>query len=104
MKITNIEFEFSEWAEGFDPEDANADVYFELEDHTLWCAAFFTYKNLETLTENYRQSGECLSGEYFCADKPIFISRLDKELIAEVLDDIVSREKDLSAVFTKVGK
>ena len=38
----------------------------------------------------------------FIADKPIFISAMNKELIISVLGDIIANETDLSSVFTKV--
>lgn len=100
--MTDIWYEFDTWQDGFDETDANADVHFTLEDGTRWCAAFYTYRNLQSLAEKNRQSGECLSGAYFCADKPIFIERLRKDLIVSVLEEIIRHETDLFAVFTPV--
>lgn len=100
MKIVKIWYEFDEWAAEFDPNDANADVCFVLEDGTMWCAAFYTYRYLMTLAAKKRQSGECLSGSYFAADKPIFIEKMTKETIIAVLNDLLQTESELSAVFT----
>lgn len=102
MKITKIWFEFDEWANGYDEDDENADVHFELSDGSRWCAEFFTYRNLYSLSEKNRNTGENLSGQYFTADKPIFISVMNKELIISVLNDIIANYTDLSSVFTRI--
>ena len=103
MNIKKIWFEFDEWEDGFNEDDENADVHFELDDGSKWCAEFYTYQNLISISEKNRQTGECLSGEYFYAEKPIFISKMDKELIISVLNDIINTESDLSSVFTKIN-
>ena len=100
--ITKIWFEFDEWTDKHDEDDENADVHFELADGSKWCASFYTYRNLFSLSEKNRNTGENLSGKYFIADKPIFISSINKELIISVLNDIIANETDLSSVFTKV--
>ena len=101
MNITKIWYEFDAWSDGYDENDGNADVHFALEDGSEWCAAFYTYQNLRSLSEKNRATGELLAGRYFYADKPIFIEKLDKELIAAVLQDLLENEPDLSAVFTR---
>ncbi len=101
MRIRNIWFEFEEWDSGY---DENTDVHFELDDGTRWCAQFFTYRNLLSLSEENRNTGECLCGSYFYAHKPIFISKINKEMITSVIEDIIRCEADLSAVFTKADE
>ncbi|MDE6519547.1 MAG: hypothetical protein K2K91_03675 [Ruminococcus sp.] len=103
MEIKNIWFEFETWADGYNEYDANSDVYFELDDGTKWSATFFTYKNLFNLSKKNQLTGECLAGQYFYADKPIFISKMSKQLIISVLNDIIQTETDLSCVFTKIS-
>ena len=100
--IAKIWFEFDEWLDKYDEDDVNADVYFELTDGTKWCASLYTYQNIFSLSEKNCNTGENLSGKYFIADKPIFISAMNKELIISVLNDIIANETDLSSVFTKV--
>ncbi len=102
MKIQNIWFEFEEWANGYNETDENSDVHFELEDGSKWCASFFTYQNLLSLARKNQQTGEHLSGQYFYTDKPIFIAKMEKELIISVLSDIIQHEQDLSSIFTKI--
>lgn len=102
MEIREIWFEFEAWAEGYDENDAISDVHFELNDGTKWCATFLTYQALLSLAKKNQATGECLCGRYFYADKPIFISKLNKELIISVLHDIIQTETDLSFVFTEI--
>ncbi|MEE5991714.1 MAG: hypothetical protein V3G42_00580 [Oscillospiraceae bacterium] len=102
IKIQNIWFEFDEWADGYDEIDENSDVCFELEDGSKWCASFLTYQNLLSLAKKNQQTGELLSGQYFYADKPIFIAKMEKRLIISILHDIIQHEPDLSSVFTKI--
>lgn len=103
MEIKNIWFEFEAWADGYNENDENSDVYFELNDGTKWCATFITYKNLLSISDKNMATGECLSGQYFYADKPIFISKMNKNLIMSVLDDIIQTETDLYCIFTKIN-
>ena len=81
MEIKNIWFEFEVWEDGYNEDDENSDVCFELSDGTKWCATFITFQNLLSLSKKNQKTGECLSGQYFYADKPIFISKMNKELI-----------------------
>ncbi|MCM1578573.1 MAG: hypothetical protein NC078_07250 [Ruminococcus sp.] len=88
-EIFGLWYEFDEWAEEFDRSSESADVHFTVKGGGRWCASFFTYGFLEKYAEKCRVTGECLGGKYFLADRPVFIERLDRELIAEVLADIV---------------
>lgn len=103
MEIKNIWYEFETWADGYDEYDENSDVVFELSDGTKWCATFFTYKNLLSISKKNQVTGEFLSGRYFLADKPVFISEMKKDTIISVLNDIIRTEKDLSRVFTRIN-
>jgi len=103
MTIRNIWFEFDEWAEPFDERDVNADVHFDLPDGTRWCASFFTYQNILTLAAKNQQTGECLSGQYFYADKPIFIDRMRKDSIIAAICDILKEGTPPDNAFTKVS-
>lgn len=103
MKITKIWFEFDEWENGFNEDDDNSDVNFELDDGSKWCAEFFTYKNLITISQKNRHTGECLAGQYFQSNKAIFISKMNKDLIVSVLNEIIQNERDLTSVFTAIN-
>ena len=79
------------------------DVNFELDDGSKWCAEFFTYKNLITISQKNRHTGECLAGQYFQSNKAIFISKMNKDLIVSVLNEIIQNERDLTSVFTAIN-
>lgn len=104
MEIKNIWFEFEVWADGYNENDENSDIYFELSDGTKWCATFITYQNLLSISKKNYTTGEYLSGQYFYADKPIFISKMSKELIISVLNHIIQTETDLTCAFTRIDK
>lgn len=102
MIIKNLWYEFDQWSNGYSIDDVNTNVIFELSDGTKWSAFFITYHNLLSLSKKNRETGECLEGQYFYADKPIFISEMNKELVLSVLHDIIQNEPDLTSVFTKI--
>jgi hypothetical protein len=104
MKIEDIWFEFDEWDEPLNEDDSNADVHFVLDDGTKWCASFFTYKNLISLSEKNKETGENLNGKYFYSEKPVFIEKMNKQTIIFVLNDIIENEKELKSVFTDINK
>lgn len=100
--IKSIWFEFEEWEEMYDEMDENTDVHFELTDGTKWCATFFTYQNLLSISKKNQETGECLSGEYFYAHKPIFISKITRECILRVIENIIREEVDLEVIFIRL--
>lgn len=112
MQFYDVWYEFDEWEKGFDVYNESADVHFSLSDGSRWCASFYTYEKLSSLAHKNADSGECLGGRYFYADKPVFIEKLDKELILAVLRDIIYKygngvcdlSEVLSEVFTRVDE
>lgn len=104
MIIKNVWYEFDEWEREFDIYNETSIVHFDTEDGSRWCAEFYTYQYLLTLSEKNKKTGELLEGQYFYGDKPIFISKLDKELIKTVIIDILDNNKAfLDDVFTRVN-
>ena len=80
MKISDVWIEAEQWAEGeLDPFDDNSDVI----------ATFYTYKNITTLTEKNRKTGECLNGSYLWASDMILIDEIRREKIEKVIDDLI---------------
>lgn len=107
MEIIDIWYEFEEWSEQIDVNDCNSDVVFQLSDGSKWCATFFTYQNLLTLSNKNQNTGEFLSGQYFYADKPIFISKMEKGIILAVINGIIKNDIEnkidlLPYIFTRV--
>lgn len=91
--IKSIWYEFENWKDSFNKEDANSDVIFELDDGSKWAVTFFTYKNIETLRKKNELTGECLCGKYFCATDLILISVMSKELIKEVILEMIKNDE-----------
>ena len=91
MKIEDIWIESEQWAEGeLDAFDDNTDVIVTFEDGSRSVATFYTYKNITTLTEKNRKTGECLNGSYLWASDMILIDEICREKIERVIDDLVS--------------
>lgn len=88
--IKKIWYEFLMWESPFDPSDCNSDVIFELDDGSRWVVTFFTYKNIETIRNTNRCTGECLYGTYFCATDMVLISEISVETIKAVLQEMLS--------------
>lgn len=95
MKIKSIWYEFDEWkmTDTFNREDSNTDVIFELDNDSKWVVSFFTYKNIKTLQEKNKSTGEHLNGTYFCSTDMVLISFISKELILEVINEMISRNE-----------
>jgi hypothetical protein len=73
----------------WDPEDDNLDVEVHLDDGRRFCPTFFTPRNLQTLLDGHRASGEFPAGRYFFASDLIVIERLTREAIREALEALV---------------
>jgi hypothetical protein len=91
MKIKDIWIEAEQWAEGeLDPFNDNSDVIVTFEDDSRWVATFVTFKNITTLTEKNRKTGECLSGSYLWASDMILIDAIDQDKIKTVINDLIT--------------
>src|SRR6185295_19098650 len=73
----SIWIEAEEWAPGeWNPFDANSDVLVSFEHGRTWVATFFSYKNIQSLVDKYRVTGESLSGKYFWASDLILVDEV----------------------------
>jgi hypothetical protein len=89
-----IWIEAEQWASGeWNPADCNSDVIVSFEEGAEWAATFFTYKNISTLVEKNRLSGECLQGGYFWASGMIFVDEISRERIQEVVDHLLDEDE-----------
>ena len=85
-----IWIEAEQWASGeWNPTDCNSDVMVSFEKGAEWVATFFTYKNISTLVEKNKSSGECLHGRYFWAGDMILVDEVSRERIEEVVRHLV---------------
>ena len=91
MKISDIWIEAEQWAEGeLNRVDDNSDVIVTFEDGSHWVATFYTFKNITTLVEKFRASGECLDCGYFWASDMILIEEINREKIEQVINELIS--------------
>jgi outer membrane translocation and assembly module TamA len=73
-----------------DPADDNVDVEVRLESGERYIATFFTLKNIQRLTDGYKASGECNSGQYFWAANMLIIRDLSEKTIQQTIADLVA--------------
>ncbi len=74
------------WEPGsWDPTDANADVAVTFADGSRWFATVFTYRNVLTLTERWRRTGESFGGRYFWTSDLLLLDELSRARIEEVI-------------------
>jgi hypothetical protein len=99
MKKYSIWIEAEAWAEGeWNIHDGNTDVFVTFDDGARWVASFFTYRNILSLAEKNKQTGECLSGKYLWATDMILVDEVSRERIEEVIADLI-KENDFEKVF-----
>ncbi|WP_169083268.1 hypothetical protein [Paenibacillus sp. PL91] len=97
----SIWIEAEEWAEGeWDIHDDNTDIIVTFEDGSRWVASFYTYKNIQTLAEKNRRTGECLHGKYFWGSDMLFVDECSRIRIEEVIEHLI-RKGDFELIFGK---
>ena len=85
-----------------DPLDDNVDVEVRFKDGNLYTATFFTLKNLESLFKKYKLTGECNHGTYFYSINMIIVERIEPNLIAESIKDLI-RNNEFEHAFASHG-
>jgi len=94
--------EAEHWAKDeWDELDSNTDVIVQFQDSSKWIASFFTFKNIGTLVEKNKQSGECLVGKYLWSSDMILIQKCNRNQIEEVVDHII-KENMFSVLFRRI--
>jgi hypothetical protein len=97
-----IWIEAEEWAPGeWVPENDNTDVIVTWADGSRWVASFFSYKNIQILTEKNKRTGECLSGAYFWANDLLLIDRVSRQRIEEVIEHLI-QGGEFELIFTRL--
>jgi hypothetical protein len=72
-----------------DPHDDNVDIHVTFEDGTSYTATFFTVKNITTLLDRYRESGECANGLYVWASDMIIVHELSDEVVERTVANLL---------------
>nr|WP_310179225.1 hypothetical protein [Neobacillus niacini] len=97
----HIWIEAEEWAEGeWNIEDDNTDVIVTFSNRSKWIASFFTYKNIQTLREKNKQTGESMNGAYFWSSEMSLIDFVSRERIVEVIEYLIEND-EFNSVFTR---
>ena len=90
----SIWIEAEQWDSGeWNPADDNSDVMVSFEKGDEWVATFFSYKNISTLVEKNKGSGECLQGKYFWASEMILVDEVSRERIEQVVRHLIKAEE-----------
>lgn len=92
--------EAEQWTDGWDPDDANSDVIVTFENSERWAATFFSYKNILSLADKNRDTGECLASKYFCATDMILVDEVSRSRIEEVIREMIE-QKEFKTFFTR---
>jgi hypothetical protein len=85
----------------WDVADSNTDVILTWEDKSRWVATFYSYKNIQTLTEKDRRTGESMSGGYFWGSDMILVENTSREHIEKVIAELI-REGIFEVVFSAI--
>jgi len=99
MRLNETEYTI-EWIEdlfGIDPLDDNVDVIVRFATGERYNATFFALRNLQSLMENYRETGECAGGLYVWSRNMIVVERLTKEAIQNTVANLIQNGEFASA-------
>ncbi|MFF2092277.1 hypothetical protein [Paenibacillus sp. NPDC058174] len=97
----SIWLEAEAWLEEtWDIHDVNMDVIVEFEDGSRWIATFYTYKNILTLAEKDKQTGEHLNGKYFWGSDMVLVDECSRSRIEEVIEHLLNKG-DFVTIFDK---
>ncbi len=78
-------------------KDDNVDVQVKFDNGDLYTATFFTLKNLQTLFNKYKKTGECSSGLYFYCSDMILVENMTIENIEKTISDLINEDELTSA-------
>lgn len=88
------------WIEGVRdivPDNDNVDVVVTLADGSRFIATFFTLRNVETLLDSYRRTGECAGGTYIWASNMILVRELNLDVVRRTVADLLETGEFSSA-------
>ncbi|MGB7069311.1 MAG: hypothetical protein WBD22_07435 [Pyrinomonadaceae bacterium] len=83
--------------------DDNVDIQVNLSNGSYYSGTFFTLKNIQTIFEKNKRTGECASGLYFSCPDLVVVETLNAKIIERVigllvetgeLDEVFERQSD----------
>ncbi len=81
----------------WDIQDDNIDVEIELSDGSKYTATFFTLRNIRSLFEKNRATGECVSGLYLWSSSMILVENLESSTIERTIGGLLEEGELASA-------
>jgi len=88
-----------------DVDDDNIDAIVHFDNGDSYGVTFFTRKNIFTLMEKWKKSGENLNGAYFWSIDCIIVEKLEYSLLEQVIADIPRfYDQIFKNHFTKISK
>jgi hypothetical protein len=97
----SIWIEAEQWSEGeWNVYDDNTDAIVTFEDGSRWIASFFTYKNVYSLAEKNKRTGECLHGKFYWRSDMILVDECSRKRIDEVINHLLL-QGDFEIIFDK---
>jgi hypothetical protein len=85
------------------PDNDNVDVFVNFKNGDVYTATFFTLRNIETIFQRNKETGECGSGRYFYCTDMILVESLTPEIIFETVKNLI-KEGELNEAFKFLGK
>ena len=102
---TNSTFRLEFLHEITDADDDNIDAVVHFDNGESFGITFFTKKNISTLLERWKKSGENLNGTYFWSIDCIIVEKLEYALLEQVIADVSKyRDNVFEKHFTKISK
>lgn len=71
-------------------EDDNADVHVYFKNGEHYFATFYTVRNIESLFEKNRRTGEYSSGLYLLSPDMIIVERLTEDIVIRTIDALLA--------------
>lgn len=93
MSRYSLWIEAEQWADGWNPDDVNSDVIVTFDNGERWVATFFSYKNIVSLADKNRDTGDCLGGMYFCASDMILVDEISRPRLEQVVGDMIEQDE-----------
>ena len=73
----------------WDTHDDNIDVVIELPTGDKYAATFFTIRNIQSIINKYRATGECESGLYLWASNMVVVNDLERDTIQRTIESLL---------------
>ena len=81
--------EFETWQDQFDRDDEFCNLQVTISDGSRYALNVWTYKFLSKAITDCKENGEGLGGKYLFPPD-LFVERLDRELLEEVVSDLIA--------------